>query len=248
MLARLFLFGESENYLAVLPSKPLDKWSSTRYIYIQNVYIKEREKMRRTKEEAALTREQLLYAALTVFRSQGYTRTTLDDIAAAAGVTRGAIYWHFGGKAELYNALISEHLTRAYTVFEHVLAQAGTPMDRLRRFMRRFLEYLEEDADYRAVLELKLLMTEVTPELVGGLQRMNQRNDVSLDTLMQLIQTALMAGEVRSGVEPRTAALIVMGFLGGITSLWLQQPTSFSLKACASVLVDTFLQGIAKDT
>src|ERR1700693_4067661 len=121
--------------------------------------------MRRTKEEAALTREQLLRAALTVFRNQGYATTTLDDVASAAGVTRGAIYWHFGGKAELYNALVSEHLTRTYAVFESVLTQTGTPMDRLRRFMRRFLEYLEEDADYRTVLELKLLMTETTPDL-----------------------------------------------------------------------------------
>lgn len=203
--------------------------------------------MRRTKEEAALTREQLLRAALTVFRNQGYTTTTLDDVASAAGVTRGAIYWHFGGKAELYNALVSEHLTRAYAVFEHVLTQTGTPMDRLRRFMLCFLEYLEEDADYRTVLELKLLMTETTPDLAEGYQQMNQRNDVSLEILTQLMQAALMAGEVKSGVEPHTAALVVMGFLGGITALWLQQPASFSLKASASALVDTCLQGIAND-
>jgi TetR/AcrR family acrAB operon transcriptional repressor len=201
--------------------------------------------MRRTKEDAARTREQLLRAALTVFRTQGYATTTLDDIAAAAGVTRGAIYWHFGGKAELYNVLVSEHLTCAYAVFERVLTETGTPIHRLRRFMRRFLEYLEEDADYRTVLELKLLMTETTADLAEGFQRMNQRNDGSLAALTQLIHASLLSGEVKPGVEPHTAALAVMGFLGGITSLWLQQPTSFSVKATAPVLVDTFLNGIA---
>jgi len=201
--------------------------------------------MRRTKEEAARTREQLLRAALTVFRTQGYATTTLDDIAAAAGVTRGAIYWHFGGKAELYNVLVSEHLTRAYAVFERVLTDAGTPIHRLRRFMRRFLEYLEEDADYRTVLELKLLMTETTADLAEGYQRMNQRNDASLTMLTQLIHASLLAGEVKPGVEPHIAALAVMGFLGGITTLWLQQPTSFSVKVTAPALVDTFLSGIA---
>ncbi len=201
--------------------------------------------MRRTKEDAARTREQLLRAALTVFRTQGYATTTLDDIAAAAGVTRGAIYWHFGGKAELYNVLVSEHLRRAYAVFERVLTEKGTPIHRLRRFMRRFLEYLEEDADYRTVLELKLLMTETSADLAEGFQRMNQRNDGSLATLTQLIHASLLAGEVKPGVEPHTAALAVMGFLGGITSLWLQQPTSFSVKATAPALVDTLLNGIA---
>jgi TetR/AcrR family acrAB operon transcriptional repressor len=203
--------------------------------------------MRRTKEEAARTREHLLRAALTVFRAQGYTTTTLDDIAAAAGVTRGAIYWHFGGKEELYTALVSEHLTRAYAVFERVLTERGTPITRLRGLMQRFLEYLEEDADYRTVLELKLLMTETSPDLAEGFQRMNQRNDVSLAMLTQLLQDGVQAGEVKSGVEPRTAALVVMGFLGGITALWLQQPASFSLKAAAPALVDTCLNGIAAD-
>ena len=62
--------------------------------------------MRRTKEEAEQTRQDLLDAALTVFSQKGYTATRLEDVARAAGVTRGAIYHHFGSKAELYSALI----------------------------------------------------------------------------------------------------------------------------------------------
>ncbi|MCL4562239.1 MAG: TetR family transcriptional regulator, partial [Chloroflexi bacterium] len=58
--------------------------------------------MRRTKEEAAETRDLLLKSALSVFSQKGYSATTLGDVARAAGVTRGAIYWHFGSKAELY--------------------------------------------------------------------------------------------------------------------------------------------------
>ncbi len=49
--------------------------------------------MRRTKEEAAITREHLLEAALLCFRTKGYASTTLDDIARQAGATRGAIHW-----------------------------------------------------------------------------------------------------------------------------------------------------------
>ena len=68
--------------------------------------------MRRTKEEAAITREQLLSKALRVFSKMGYAATTLEDIAREAEVTRGAIYWHFGSKAELYNTLIREYSDR----------------------------------------------------------------------------------------------------------------------------------------
>ena len=65
--------------------------------------------MRKTKEEAAITREQLLKKALAVFSKKGYSATTLQDIASEADVTRGAIYWHFGSKAKLYNTLIREY-------------------------------------------------------------------------------------------------------------------------------------------
>jgi TetR/AcrR family acrAB operon transcriptional repressor len=53
---------------------------------------------RRTKEEAAATRESILDAAEQLFVKQGVSRTTLQHIATAAGVTRGAIYWHFNDK------------------------------------------------------------------------------------------------------------------------------------------------------
>ena len=71
--------------------------------------------MRRTKEEAAITREQLLKKALAVFSKKGYAATTLQNIAHEADVTRGAIYHHFGGKAELYNTLIREYSCLLYT-------------------------------------------------------------------------------------------------------------------------------------
>ncbi len=68
--------------------------------------------MRRTKEEAAVTHQQLLDKALVVSSKKGYAATIQQDIAREAEVTRGAIYWHFGSKAELYNTLIREYINR----------------------------------------------------------------------------------------------------------------------------------------
>src|SRR5574337_1789480 len=61
---------------------------------------------RRTKEDALATRSALLDAAERVFLQQGVSRTSLADIAHAAGVTRGALYWHFKDKASLFNAML----------------------------------------------------------------------------------------------------------------------------------------------
>ena len=60
---------------------------------------------RRTKDDALKTRQMLLDAAIEQFAQRGVSSTTLTDIADAAGVTRGAVYWHFASKSELFNAM-----------------------------------------------------------------------------------------------------------------------------------------------
>ena len=61
---------------------------------------------RRTKEEAQATRDRILDAAELEFQRHGVSRTSLQAIARAAGVTRGAIYWHFKNKPDLFKAML----------------------------------------------------------------------------------------------------------------------------------------------
>ena len=61
---------------------------------------------RRTKEEALETRNALLDAAELVFELRGVAGTALQEVAETAGVTRGAVYWHFRDKADLFNAMM----------------------------------------------------------------------------------------------------------------------------------------------
>ena len=203
--------------------------------------------MRRTKEAAAETREQLLNAALVCFRRQGYSATTLDDIARQAGTTRGAIHWHFGNKVELFNTLVREQYKRAATIFSTIGTPGGeSPMQQLRQLLIHWLSYVEEDEDFRAMLELLTLRTEVGPELVGGLQENVQGQRRSLEYFASLIRKGIDAGEVRAEVEPELAARAVLGMVNGITSLWLMDTTAFSLKGIAQDTVDLFLTSIKK--
>lgn len=201
--------------------------------------------MRRTKEKAEATRSSLLDAALVVFSRQGYTATRLEDIAQEAGVTRGAVYHHFGGKAELYNALVQERFGRANQVWEEALNQGGTPLQQLRRVLVRSLQYLEEDPDYRALQELVAFKTAIVPELEEGLRRKQEGTRTFIDYLAHLIEQGIDLGEIRPGVNPRDAALAVIGLLNGVSLVWLLDQQLFSLRARAASIVDTFLRGIA---
>ena len=58
------------------------------------------------------SRNRLLDAAVEVFAQRGYERATIDDIAAAAGLSKGTVYWHFSNKADLFQALLEERVDR----------------------------------------------------------------------------------------------------------------------------------------
>ena len=77
--------------------------------------------MKRTKEEAEQTRQALLDAAMTVFHQRGVARASLDQIARAAGLTRGALYWHFKNKEHLFEALCERHLAVMHEEMHHML-------------------------------------------------------------------------------------------------------------------------------
>ena len=202
--------------------------------------------MRRTKEDAAITKEQLLKAALHYFHEKGYLATTLEDIARAAGTTRGAVYWHFGSKAELFSAVIREQYNRAGAALARTYTTGGTPLEMLRRVLIGWTSYAEEDSDFRIMLELKVLQTGFHPELEEGIQESFYYTDRVVKQFADMIKRAIDVGEVRPDVKPETAAITALsGMIYGITSFWLMNQKLFSLRTLAEEAVDIFIRGIA---
>ncbi|MCK5077213.1 MAG: TetR family transcriptional regulator, partial [Calditrichia bacterium] len=95
--------------------------------------------MRKTKEESEKTKRLLLDTALKVFSQKGYSATRLIDIAKEAGVTRGAIYWHFNNKAELYIELNKENRDRSMEIIDKVWAEDFSPVEKMRQVFIQFM-------------------------------------------------------------------------------------------------------------
>lgn len=200
--------------------------------------------MRRTKEEAAITREQLLKKALIVFSKKGYAATTLEDIAREAEVTRGAIYWHFGSKAELYNTLIREYSDRGSAIMQQAAAEGGTLLDILRRVFVRQLQAIEEDSPLRALMELQLFKTGLVPELEEGRQQQIESGTGLIKMLAGIMGQGIQAGLLRSDVDQIEMARAYLAFQNGLIHLWLTTPSQFSLKASAESFADVLLAGL----
>lgn len=202
--------------------------------------------MKRTKEEAAVTRASVLKAALKVFSNKGYAAATLDDVAAAARVTRGAIYWHFKSKADLYNTLIEEVSVRGNTVVQNAVAQGGTLLDILRRIFIDQCTLIEEDQDARAVMELVLFKTGLNPELKAGRKKQIDEGNALIQGIAGAMQTGILQGELRDDLDPTDMARAFLAFENGAIQMWLASPRSFSLKESARSFADILTAGLAK--
>ena len=200
--------------------------------------------MRRTKEEAAVTRETLLKTALSVFSANGYSATTLEDIAREAGLTRGAIYWHFGSKAELYNTLLQQFSARGAIIAEQAIAEGGSVLEVLRRVFVRQMVLVEEDEEVRAVVELALSKMELSPELESGRQQQIRSGKQLIAQIADAVQQGIERGELRADLDAADIARAFLAFQNGAIQLWLAAPEAFSLKASAEAFADILMTGI----
>jgi TetR/AcrR family acrAB operon transcriptional repressor len=205
-------------------------------------------KMRRTKEEAAVTRVTLLKTALSVFSVKGYAAATLDDVAKAARVTRGAIYWHFKSKADLYNTLVEEFSARGAAVVQQAIAEGGTLLEILRRVFVRQCSLIEEDKEARAVMELALFKTGLDADLQAGRKKQLEAGKSLLEGITAAMQQGIGQGVLRNDLDAADMARAFVAFENGVIQLWLTMPKSFSLKQSAESFADVLITGLQKQS
>ena len=126
--------------------------------------------MKRTKEEAERTRKAILKASLKVFSTKGYVRARLEDVAREAGVTRGAIYWHFDNKAKLYSSAVIESVSGYRERLTGILRSDLSSLPKIRKMMKEWLTTLEEDEAYRTLVEMALTKTEFDEQVLEGVR------------------------------------------------------------------------------
>jgi len=201
--------------------------------------------VRRTKEEAQETRNRILDTAEEVFREQGVTRTSLADIADAAGVTRGAIYWHFRNKGDLFAAM----LDRVALPMEEMIRQAADvstadPLSSLRGCCVQVLRQTAEDVRCRRVFEILTRKCEYVDELHGLSQRILQCRTQGLEMMQQALRNAVRRGQLPPRINAARAALGLHAYVDGLIYDWLLDPGSFDLGREAEALVDQYLDGL----
>jgi TetR/AcrR family acrAB operon transcriptional repressor len=201
---------------------------------------------RKTKVEAAITREQLLDAAERVFNDRGVARTSLAEVAAAAGVTRGAVYWHFKDKADLFSAMCE----RATLPLDTMLVEAGgrardDPLGAVRAVAVSVLTRLATDPRAQAVFEVIFHKTELTGDLAEIAGRQERDRCDCLSNVESILEQAVTRGQLPADTDTALATRLLHAYVGGIMREWVLDKDAYDLAARAPSLVDTIIAGLA---
>jgi TetR/AcrR family acrAB operon transcriptional repressor len=187
--------------------------------------------MRRTKAEAEETRASIIVAAERVFYEKGVANSTLDEIAAAAGVTRGAIYWHFESKSalflELYNAAQLPRVNMSDA------AGAGCedtdPILAVETIALEWLSMLAKDVQRQRLLTI-LLRTNYDGEFESVLREFEMLDEEHTRNMERILSKAAQ-GELSAGWTPSTCSRAIKWLIKGICWEWLLFGQKFDLTA-----------------
>jgi TetR/AcrR family acrAB operon transcriptional repressor len=200
---------------------------------------------RRTKEEARETRNRILDAAEQVFVRQGVSNTSLAQLAEAAGVTRGAIYWHFRNKADLFDAMMSRVVLPMEEMAERAsAADLADPLAHVRRCALNVLEHLTTDAQCQRVFEICCHKVEYVDEMVQVRRRHIQARNNCLSHMESGLRNAKKKGLLAPSVNPRLAAVGLHALVDGLIANWVLDPAYLPLAKDAITLVDRYLSSL----
>ncbi|UMX90460.1 multidrug efflux transporter transcriptional repressor AcrR [Klebsiella pneumoniae] len=197
---------------------------------------------RKTKQQARETRQLILDVALRLFSQQGVSSTSLATIAKAAGVTRGAIYWHFKNKSDLFNEIweLSDASISDLEI-EYRAKFPNDPLSVIREILVYVLEATVTEERRRLMMEIIYHKCEFVGEMTVVQQAQRQLSLASYERIEQTLKECIAAKLPRQFTHP-AGGRVNTQLPSGLMENWLFAPDSFDLHAEARDFVAILLE------
>jgi len=200
---------------------------------------------RKTKEGTEQTHTALLDAAENVFKEKGVAAATLNDIAKAAGMTRGAIYWHFRDKSELVHAMCERATLPMEAMFNEITSVVGDdPLGSIRRLTVHALTQVAQSPQQQTVFDILFHKCEKTGEMAPMFEREQESRSECHSQIEVLFRQAVKLGQLPADTDTQMAMQALHAFMIGLMHEWLLDPGVYDLAKYAEALVDTLITGL----
>jgi TetR/AcrR family acrAB operon transcriptional repressor len=180
--------------------------------------------VRKTKEDAELTRQRIIDAAREVFLARGVSRSTLEHIAAQADVTRGAVYWHFKNKTEIFHAIRDQVFLPLIDRMDDTLATESTedPLTQIENSLCDTIHELNDNMEMRQTYEIMMIKCEYVDEFATVLQQILSNCSNITEKIQQAYERAKTLDLLAGSHTPRALALDTHLFFSGLLHMWVK--------------------------
>ena len=193
---------------------------------------------RKTKAEAALTKEKIIQSARAVFNRRGVSSTSLEEVATEANVTRGAVYWHFKNKADLFRAVRSQ----TGRLLQLNQKSHGDALFKLENGLLAALHRLETDSDARKTFEVMLWHCEFVGEFASVRNELISSGRDFLQEITSLYREALSEKIISPHSDPEIIALDTYFFFTGLLKIWLAENRQGQVHQRAAEVIRTHVK------
>ncbi|EKT65003.1 multidrug efflux transporter transcriptional repressor AcrR [Providencia burhodogranariea] len=198
---------------------------------------------RKTKQQAEETRQEILDAAIKTFSERGVSSTSLADIAKAAGVTRGAIYWHFKNKVDLFHhacEFSDNQIQQAESYYRS--KYSNDPLAILKEILVYILTDFIESSKNRALMDILFHKCELVGEMASLIDLKKENYMASHCRLVEHLRNCIDIGQLPANLDLESAAILVRAMTAGLIENWLLQPESFNIPERTETLVTAILE------
>ena len=200
--------------------------------------------VRKTKEDAELTRQGIIDAARTVFLTRGVSRSTLEHIAAEADVTRGAVYWHFKNKTDIFYALRDRaFLPLIDRMYDTLATQTDDidPLTQIENSLGDTINELNENIEMRQIYEIMMIKCEYVDEFASVLQQiLNNCSDIT-EKIQSAYERAHAQKLLSTTQSPRALALDTHLFFSGLLHMWVKDADGSRFRHQAKQLIQSHI-------
>jgi AcrR family transcriptional regulator len=184
------------------------------------------------------TKETILDAAKRLFIRFGKRKTSVDEIARAAQVGKGTVYFHFKSKEEIWDTIVGQAVSRAIGRITDALEKVKSAMEKLRAYIRTRYQVFREELD---ILNIQQgVLDELFPEITDITKDLKTRE---MGFLTDIFNYGIKRGEFRH-LDVELLSMIMAAALEATSEYWIRKVRLVGAEAAMDNLLDVFFHGL----
>jgi AcrR family transcriptional regulator len=191
-------------------------------------------------DRAEERRQQIMEAALACFARKGYHKTTMDDIVAESGLSKGTLYWYFKSKDDLFVSLVKSFFLDMRQDSDAILAQHETASGKLRAIAQYFVKFFQEMEPFFSVFFEFWMQSALSQEINHWFSELLGQYQT---VIAGVVQEGVTTGEFKAS-DSRDLALAFMAVFDGLFFYAMLMPEAVDIERSSHAFIETLLTGL----